>query len=42
MKKIINSLSVLILAVSLFSCSEGDNLDYVLDSTTIGGRTSHH
>ena len=40
MKKIINSLSVLILAVSLFSCSEGDNpIDYVLDNTVIGGGT---
>lgn len=38
MKKIINSLSVLILAVSLFACSEGDNpIDYVLDNTTNGG-----
>lgn len=40
MKKIINSLSVLILTVSLFSCSEGDNpIDYVLDNTVIGGGT---
>lgn len=38
MKKIINSLSALILAVSLFSCSEGDNpIDYVLDNTVYGG-----
>jgi hypothetical protein len=40
MKKIINSLSVLILAVSLFSCSEGDNpIDYVLENTVVGGGT---
>lgn len=38
MKKIIKSLSVLILAVSLYSCSEGDTpIDYVLDNTVNGG-----
>lgn len=38
MKKIIKSLSILLLAVSLFSCEESDNpIDYVFNNTVIGG-----
>lgn len=38
MKKIFKSLSVVLLAVTLFSCTEGDNIvDSVLDGVTTGG-----
>lgn len=38
MKKLINLLSVFILAASLFSCTEGDNtVDFVLQNTKYGG-----
>lgn len=38
MKKIINSLCVLIFSIFLISCSEGENpIDYVLENTTNGG-----
>lgn len=38
MKKIFKSLSVLLIAVSLFSCEEGNNtVDYILENTVTGG-----
>lgn len=40
MKKLINSARLLLIALTLFSCSEGDNIiDSVLSDTVIGGGT---
>lgn len=40
MKKLINSVSLLLIALALFSCSEGDNtIDTVFNNTVIGGGT---